>query len=150
MITNEEQKELQKIKADKNQKQIEWLRHIVTIAATIFGIMVALHKGQSINGNLHLHFIISISILTIGIVSGLIALYGYVDVAAKSHSQYVEHLRNKYLHSHLADSLVSVELCGFYKVLGWVCCVAFVLAMILLVCYANSMGNEAAKVFPVN
>jgi hypothetical protein len=136
MVSQSDKQQLVKISERVHKLHIDFLKHILLLASTLFGVLIALHKqDNSINNILLLLWPVALSAIAVGILFGSIALYGEIQGLKLLQKRWAEELRNS-LRENREPVMISVPAIKFYVVVETIAYVSFVLSVILLVSYS--------------
>lgn len=79
-----------KISNESGQKLYSWIKLLVTLAVSLFGILVSLKSDQSKTFFESILFLITLTYLALGIVTACITLYGDIVVDKKTAQGYLD------------------------------------------------------------
>lgn len=71
-----------------------WLRHILLLASTLFGVLISLHSTDLDSQWQHLFFVMAIGLLAVGILLIAAALYSSIDVLQRTRKVYAREAVN--------------------------------------------------------
>jgi|GEM_PF-3152092 len=127
--------ELSQFQEEIKEKHFAWLKNIITLAVGLFGIIISFKGDKEISQIKHIFFIISISTLALGIISGIVVLYSEIHVMIKIKKIKGENIL-KMLNDDKVEKIAVVDRNKIYKYLEKICIVSFALAIISLVIYS--------------
>jgi hypothetical protein len=114
----------------------DWMRHLVLLFSAIFGILVALPQHTPLVCRSARYILpVAVSLIAIGILSGLISLYGEVVYLKRLQKLWAEELSNS-LHERREPEPVSVPPEKIFEVSETICYVLLCLSLLVLSLYA--------------
>lgn len=132
-LSTEHKKNLLTLAGDETKKSNDWMTTIVVTASSFLGILIALHTDVSRTKELHYLYSTIISVIGLGILSGVVYLFSVPNTA--------ERLRRKYVKSldESQDGNIGDQVVATYKVfflMKWISVLCFFVSVPLLVYYA--------------
>jgi hypothetical protein len=125
---------IQELTAKIHQDSVNWLQHVLLLASTLFGIIIALHNNSLEPQYIRLAFALAVFLLGIGILSLSISLYGRLDVLLRVRKAYAmkAQLQAKTGASIGHVSMGAKKIFGICETIGYICLICSVL---ILSCY---------------
>lgn len=127
----EEKRRLLELIEKKNEKEFAWFRGILMSASSLLGLVIALHRGKSESGFMHIMYATTLVSLAIGIL--LAGIYLYAEPKWQS-NRIADWVGDFYGANDEDDE--ATEIPRWYTTLRTVALVAFALGLSLLVTYA--------------
>ena len=94
MIAQHHWNKLEEVARRRSDIHIDFLKHLLLISSTLFGILAALHKADShLDRFLQYIFPLAMTCIVAGILFGSAALYGEVNLLKRSLKSRIEELR---------------------------------------------------------
>lgn len=128
--------EISELQDEQREKYFSWLKNIITLAVGFFGILISLKSDKAESQIQHIFFIIAMSSLAYGILSGVLVLYSEIHVINK-----VKKHKGKNILKMLDDEKIDFfEYIGpnkIFKCIEWTCFIGFTIAIISLVIYSS-------------
>ena len=126
--------DLNVVEKERDLMQNDWLKNIITIASGFLAIIVSLKSEKSETDLQSILFIITILSISIGILSGLLVLFGdivFLNLIVKKKKEQISKLVS-------ADSLEIdfVEVPKIYKYIGYMCYFSLIVSLFSLTYYA--------------
>ena len=126
--------EFSEFQKTRNATHVDWLKNILTISTAILAVLISLKSEKSDNLIERIFYLSTISLSGIGILSGVIVLYAYVELdnltLKKKNEQVLLLLDKKEI-----DSVVSIDMPKFYKPSLYICNISLFLSLISLLIY---------------
>jgi hypothetical protein len=132
------QKKLVKVEEIQNlqrDKYYDWLRNIITLAIGFFAVIVSLKSNNKQNSLQHFFFIIALSALALGIITGIIILYGEIHLIAKVKKKYFQNIV-KMLDDEKVDKFESISINRFFRIVEYACFTFLIVSLLSLVLYS--------------
>ena len=127
---------LEDLQRKRSAVHMDILKHILLIAASVFGILIALHTGESkLPFPCRLLFPLALTGISVGILFCSIALYGEYDAARRIVKSWEEELASS-MRENREVSDIFVEPDTFYEVCEKAGYTAMAIALVLLVAYS--------------
>jgi hypothetical protein len=99
MSLNSSLKQLVEIAEKRDEVHFSFIKQILLMASSLFGILVSLHKSTSVNKITRISFALSLSFLSLGILLLIISLFAQValqrEIFIKWKSEVLKHLRDE-------------------------------------------------------
>jgi len=140
MISEKQLKVVTDLSEKRYSKYYDWIRHLILISAGLIGILVSLKSNKSETGLEYLTFIIAISGLGIGILTGSISLYSEIHILDKVRKKYADRLI-EILKGQTQDiPFAVVDKNIFFKIVEFICFSSFFISMMSLIIYGILKG----------
>jgi len=146
-MTDEEIKQLKeaheildKLQDEKIKKHIDWIKQVLILAAGLMSILVSLHSKSFENKSEKLFFILTISLLALGILNGVIFLFvevKRVDLIQKAH---IELLERKWAGTVKSVEFSDVILPKIFDICWKIFAMSLILSLVTLVFYTISLS----------
>ena len=119
----------------RNEKFYELLKNLITISVGLLGLLFSLKSENKINYLTSIFFLITISLIALGILSGVILLYGEVHVLNKlRQSQQIE--IDKFLDGTERRNFVKwIQRNKAFYFFELICYCSYILSIITLIIY---------------
>lgn len=137
------QKKLIEIKETQDKRQekyYSWLKSIITLSVGLFGIIISFKSGKSDSITQLIFFIISISSLALGILSGIIVLYTEVNILDKLRKSQQEYLLKMIDGTTENIEIDWVKRGRFYEIVEIICFFSYTTSLISLIVYSSLNG----------
>jgi len=126
----EYKKQVNELSHIANTKLYEWIKQIVLMESSLLAILVSLHSKSSLTLTIHYTYSAMIIVIAIGILSGVIALYGDINV----HYILIRKFKNSLIKAQFEE--ISVEPLPRHKFCRRLCELTFYIVIPVLVWYA--------------
>ena len=127
---------LEKLNNERQDKFFAWLRNIITISAGLIAVLVSLKSKKSVDDITHFFFCLTISLFSIGILTGCGVLYHEVFLLDKSQDRLHKYILELSRNSEADDLTEYVDNHKFYKLTLIICLSCYILGLISLTIYA--------------
>jgi len=128
--------EIKELSDDRGSKYFSWLKNIITISVGLIGILVSL-KPDEFNARIDaIWFVITISILALGILSGAILLYSEIHILDKYQQKKKEYLQKLIDNEHTKIELEWISRPKIYNFIEVICFSSYIGSLICLVIYS--------------
>ncbi|WP_417619836.1 hypothetical protein [Oceanihabitans sediminis] len=128
--------EIKELNDDRQSKYFSWLKNITTISVGLIGILVSL-KPEEFNADIDAFwFVITISILAFGILSGAILLYSEIHISDKYRKKKQEYLQKLIDNNHAKIELEWISRPKIYNFIEFFCFSSYALSLVCLVIYS--------------
>ena len=128
-------RELIKATREFQEKKYAWSQHVQLLAASLFGILIALHDGSS---GMHLAarmaFALAIVLLALGILLNAITIYGHIDAVARARKAFQDEMKAA-LNEYRDVGPVTVPERRLFAICAIAAYTCFVLSLLLLASY---------------
>lgn len=126
--------DLSVIQKTRNTEYTEWLKNFLTISTAILAVLISLKFEKSKTLQERFFYLSTILLSGIGIISGVIVLYSYVELenqALKKKKEQVFSLQN----GEKIEEVVNINMPTIYNIISYLCHVSLFMALISLVIY---------------
>jgi hypothetical protein len=134
----EELEKLTKLQDERNETHIDWIKTILTVSTSITTIIISFKSGKTENNLQLISYILTISLSGIGILSGLLHLFGYVTL----HNQ-VLRIQHENILSLLYDKKVDIiakaDPPKYHKISEKICIISLIISFVSLLVYGVSI-----------
>lgn len=72
------------------EKKVQWLRHVLLLASTLFGVLISLHTATTDTLCTRWAFLVALASIALGILCTASTLYGFLDAAARLRKDFSE------------------------------------------------------------
>ena len=120
----------------QREKYFSWLKNIITLAVGFFGILISLKSNTAENQIQHTFFVIAMSALAYGILSGVLVLYSEIHVISKVKKHEGKNIL-KMLDDEKLEIFKYIQPNKAFKFVEWTCFAGFTIAIISLVIYSS-------------
>lgn len=128
-------RELIKATREFQEKKYAWSQHVQLLAASLFGILIALHGS---NSDTHLAarlaFALAIVLLALGILLNAITIYGHIDAVGRTRAAFLDEMKAA-LREHRDVGPVAVPERRLFATCAIAAYTCFVLSLVLLASY---------------
>ena len=125
-VIQEELEKLTKLQDERNTAHNDWIKTILTVSTSITTIIISFKSGKTENNIQLISYIITISLSGIGILSGLLHLFGYVAL----HNQGLT-IQNKnillLLRDEKPDMISKINPPKYHKISEMVCIISLII-----------------------
>ncbi len=129
---------LVKVQDERNNIHIDWIKTVLTISTSITAIIISFKDGKS-ESNLELiSYLTTISLSGIGILFGLIHLFGYVVLHNRSLTK-VQINISQLLNDKKIDKLSRVDTPKYHKISEKICVICLLISFVSLIIYGVSI-----------
>ncbi len=137
-VIQEELEKLIKLQDERNSVHIDWIKTILTISTSITTIIISFKTGKTENNIQLISYIATISLSGIGILSGLLHLFGYVVL----HNQSLL-IQNDNILSLLRDKktemISKINPPKYHQISEKICIISLIISFISLLVYGISI-----------
>lgn len=119
----------------RNNARFSFIKQVLLLATTLFGILIALHKYPSLNCTHRIIFSLSLVLLSLSILFLIIASHGLIEVYTRLMKHLQEELQSPFL-SQIANEPSYGIAPSFYKYAELIGYTLFSLSLISLTVYA--------------
>lgn len=120
------------LKEKENDKFFAWFRNIIGMAIALLGILVSFRSSEQMAYIPHLIFSISISLITLGIISGVIILFVEIRWLRNELEIKVKWINRLILGSKDKFEIENIPTPWYFKLLKSICYLSFILSLISL------------------
>lgn len=134
----QELEKLTKIQDERNSLHIDWIKTILTISISITTIIISFKSGESKNNLQLIAYISTISLSGIGVLFGVIHLFGYVTL----HNRMLTLVRENILlllDEKKPSMLTSADTPKSHKWTEKICLISLFLSFVFLIIYGISI-----------
>lgn len=129
-------KRLTGIHDKKVEKFTAWFKSLITIAAGLIAVLVSLKTEKSPTSLAHYLFVVTIGLLSLGILAGSLVLYNEVHVLEKTRAVQLDYIK-KLLDDPSADLMEWITDAWYFVPAKWISLVSFLVSLITLTWYAT-------------
>jgi hypothetical protein len=130
---------LAKIQDERNNIHIDWIKTVLTISTSVTAIIISFKGGKS-ESNLELiSYLVTISLSGIGILAGLIHLFGYVVL----HNRSLTNVQNnilQLLNDKNVDKFSRADTPKYHKISEKICVLCLLISFVSLIIYGISIA----------
>lgn len=112
-----------------------FLRHVLLLSSTIFGIFVALGLGKSDDPAVNYSFVVAVSLLSLGILLGIVSLYSHINTQIRLRNKHFAEFRRALKENDYMQTVVVSEL-GFFRFAEIGCYISLSLSIVAFLAYA--------------
>jgi len=127
--------EIKDLSDSRNEKFFSWLKNLITISVGLLGILVSLNSDKIEDLKTSIAFIITISTLALGILSGVVLLYSEMHLLHKARLKKEEQLQN-ILDGKRKNNVEWIKRDWFFDLSEKVCFVSYLISLISIVIYS--------------
>jgi len=133
MSLNESYKVLKELMDEHNKQKRDWLRNVLLLASTLFGVLISLHDKTLNTPNSPLYFALAIALLGCGILLSGTALYSHIDVLQRARKIYAEEAARAYRENRNAEpvSIYERKTFRFCEALSYICYAGCVILLVV-------------------
>ena len=123
----------------KDEKHYAWIKGLITIAAGLIAVLVSLKSGKSPTQFIHILFVGTIGLLSLGILSGAIFQFREVYYLKKSSEKHHRHILEM-MEGKKEDLIAWIKYPLIYRISFFLSVLCFCLSLVCLTLYAYYIG----------
>ena len=129
------QKKIEDITAQSSQRILSFWQHILLVSSSLDGILISLHVESSEHLYIRWAFLLSIGLLTLGVLTTSILLYDHSMLIERCRQQYVQEVHTA-IQEDREIGAVLVQKKKSTTVCEWISTISLILAVLLMLSYA--------------
>lgn len=130
-----QQKKIEDITAQSSQRILSFWQHILLVSSSLDGILISLHVESSEHLYIRWAFLLSIGLLTLGVLTTSILLYDHSMLIERCRQQYVQEVHTA-IQEDREIGAVLVQKKMRTTVCEWTSAISLILAVLLILSYA--------------
>ena len=129
------QKKIEDLTAQSSQRILSFWQHILLVSSSLDGILISLRIGSSQHLYIRWAFLLSIGLLTLGVLTTSILLYDHSMLIERCRQQYVQEVRTA-IQEDREIGAVLVQKKKRTTICEWISAISLILAVLLILSYA--------------
>lgn len=130
-----QQKKIEDLTAQSSQRILSFWQHILLVSSSLDGILISLRVGSSQYLYIRWAFLLSIGLLTLGVLTTSILLYDHSMLIERCRQQYVQEVRTAIQEDREIGGVL-VQKKKRTTICEWTSAISLILAVLLILSYA--------------